>query len=428
MARRQTTKAAGTEPDIRGAARVTHGAGPVESPETPPTTHEPMPAKTPETPTSPPDLTTPPVQAAEPPRRSGGVGFLGTVLGGMIAAAIGFGLALFLYPDGMPGVAAVPEDDAPVAQLDGDSDRLDELALQLEALGSRIDEASSPDTAAGDIEQMARTSATAIEEIDSRLNDLSGQVDALSSSAPADPSDRLAEISDTLAALTQRVEGLEARPAPSEDPDARAAMAQRLEEFRTELDQAVTDARDQMQAAQTETQDALAEAQASARRAETQTALTRVEAALATGEPYQDALNALSQTAEVPEALSAPAADGVPTLESLRQSYADAARAALAASPQDVPEGQGFGGRLQSFLRTQTNARSLSPQEGDGTDAILSRAEAELNVGNLSAALTELDALPDEARAAMNDWMARARTRADALAAADELSATIDGS
>ena len=77
--------------------------------------------------------------------------------------------------------------------------------------------------------------------------------------------------------------------------------------------------------------------------------------------------------------------------------------------------------RFTAFLRRQTNARSLAPREGNDPDAILSRAEAALSSGDLPAALTELDALPENARAAMDGWIADASARADALAAAADL-------
>ena len=49
---------------------------------------------------------------------------------------------------------------------------------------------------------------------------------------------------------------------------------------------------------------------------------------------------------------------------------------------------------------------------------MLSRAEAALAEGRLSDALAEIEALPETARAAMADWAAQARSRADALVAA----------
>ena len=66
-----------------------------------------------------------------------------------------------------------------------------------------------------------------------------------------------------------------------------------------------------------------------------------------------------------------------------------------------------------AFLRTQMQARSLTPQEGSTPDAVLSRAEAALGGGDVAATLAELDALPAEGRAAMQGWIDEARIRAD---------------
>jgi hypothetical protein len=75
-----------------------------------------------------------------------------------------------------------------------------------------------------------------------------------------------------------------------------------------------------------------------------------------------------------------------------------------------------------AFFRTQTQARSLTPQEGDTPDAVLSRAEAALAEGNVAAALAELEALPDDGRAAMQVWIDSAEARAAAVSAAGSLS------
>ena len=61
----------------------------------------------------------------------------------------------------------------------------------------------------------------------------------------------------------------------------------------------------------------------------------------------------------------------------------------------------------------------MAPRDGDDPDAVLSRAEAALQSGDLQAALDTLTALPDVARAELADWTARATHRIDVLAAID---------
>ena len=74
-------------------------------------------------------------------------------------------------------------------------------------------------------------------------------------------------------------------------------------------------------------------------------------------------------------------------------------------------------GRLTSFVEAQVQTRSLTPQEGDSTDAVLSRAEAALKDTDLDTALSELQGLPEAARTAMGAWLTDAEARQAALAA-----------
>ncbi|MGB8622217.1 MAG: hypothetical protein WCD16_05310, partial [Paracoccaceae bacterium] len=83
------------------------------------------------------------------------------------------------------------------------------------------------------------------------------------------------------------------------------------------------------------------------------------------------------------------------------------------------------GDRIGAFLRTQFGARSLTPREGNDPDAILSRAEAALNAGELKDALDEIATLPEAGQQAMSGWVAKAQKRADALAAADTLASRL---
>ena len=72
-------------------------------------------------------------------------------------------------------------------------------------------------------------------------------------------------------------------------------------------------------------------------------------------------------------------------------------------------------------MRSQTGARSLTPREGTGPDAVLSRAEAAVNTGDIATALAELAALPPEAVTAAASWRAQAELRLAAEAAVADL-------
>ncbi|MEM8823714.1 MAG: hypothetical protein AAGF30_08910, partial [Pseudomonadota bacterium] len=132
--------------------------------------------------------------------------------------------------------------------------------------------------------------------------------------------------------------------------------------------------------------------------------------AVESGLPYADALE---QLPEAPEALEANASEGLPTTAELAAEFPALARAALREARAAEPAEGGLGSLAGRFL----NARSLEPREGDDPDAVLSRAEAAMRGGDVAAALAEIAALPEVARAPLADWIARAEARAAAQAA-----------
>ena len=151
-------------------------------------------------------------------------------------------------------------------------------------------------------------------------------------------------------------------------------------------------------------------------------ALSEVYAALSAGAPYAEQVNTIEANGvSVPSELSGPAGDGVPTLAALTEDYPPAAREALSEARRLESDAETGTQRFATFLADQIGARSVTPRAGDAPDAILSRAEAALRDGDLQQALTELEALPDEAKAPLSDWMARAQTRVAAVSAADGL-------
>ena len=117
--------------------------------------------------------------------------------------------------------------------------------------------------------------------------------------------------------------------------------------------------------------------------------------------------------------LEAYASTGVATTQDLVRDFAPAARAALAAS-RAGEETTGLG----AFVQSRLNIRSVEPREGDDPDAVLSRVGAAVDEGRIADALSEIDLLPNEARAAMSDWIDAARARADAVTAAAALDET----
>ena len=98
----------------------------------------------------------------------------------------------------------------------------------------------------------------------------------------------------------------------------------------------------------------------------------------------------------------------------------DAIRTDLRAETGDTALGQ-FG----AFLQAQVASRSLTPQEGTSTDAILSRAEDALRQGDLDLALRHMRTLSVVAREIYADWLALAQARQAALSGFEALKAAL---
>lgn len=315
-------------------------------------------------------------------------GFIPMLLGGVAAAAIGFGVA---YSGALEGL--------PLPGLGGAQDEITALTQQIDAQDSTISDLTSRLSA---LEEAPAPEIPASEDLSPMIEDLSAQI----------------------AALTQRLDAVEARPAAqggAVDADTQAALTAAT----AELDQ-IRQALDAQRAEIASLTDAAAQeeeaARQSAERVMQRAALTRIQTAIDTGTPFADAVTELRDSAvDVPAPLAEQAENGVASLSTLQSTFPDLARDALRAARQQSGTA-GIGG----FLETQLGLRSLEPREGDDPDAVLSRAEAALRAGDLTQTLTELDALPDPAKAVLADWRAQAETRVAAATAAQDLSQALN--
>lgn len=159
--------------------------------------------------------------------------------------------------------------------------------------------------------------------------------------------------------------------------------------------------------------------------------LNTIDLALSAGLPFAAALADLENAGvmDIPAAL-ADASGGVATMAKLRADFPEAAHAAIRASIL-ASAGDGIFASISAFTRAQVAGRSLTPQDGVGPDAVLSRAEVALKQDDLTTALAEIDALPavampSEARGPMGDWVANAMERQTALNAFDVLQASLE--
>lgn len=392
-------------------------------------------------------------------------GFVPAVFGGILAAVGGFFLSQYLGPTGWPFSGAANFEEETRSALMETRDGMQALQGRVDGVETNLSDVdlSSVETAVADLTERTGTLAADIATLQSDVGEigtgLNERVDALSSSVEGLQAG-LATISEDAASFADRVSALE--KAPMEDAvspetvaayeaeladlqsrmdeqsgafdqtvaDQRAAMEQAFADQQARMDEAFAQQQAQIEEQRAELQAMVDEANASeqeaARQAQIATlraAVSDLDTAVRSGEPFQQALGPISDSEgmEVPEALSANAEDGVATQARLAESFPPAARDGLAAARADEPiEGEGAN-RFASFMARQLGARSVTPREGDSPDAILSRAEAALDNGDLGTALSELEALPDTAREAMSGWIDQARARADALSAVDAL-------
>ena len=332
----------------------------------------------PETPAEPEPETT--EEAAQPPAQAAASGGLfGSVLGGVIAGALGFGAAMLIFPDGWR-----TQDDS-----------------ALMALESTVQEQSAAIEAAS-------TSAEATKET------LSTEIAALSEADVA--------LSAGIDGLNTRLEELTQGDGTTKLPDDVQILLNAQKEEIAKLQATVAgmaeDAKAQMQAAAAQQETAeQAEARVKARGAAQQ-----IRLALLSGEPFADALEVVAPAVEIPAGLAAVAEEGAPTSADVNDAFPAAARAALSKAVRETA-GDDTQSRLKLFLQDQLSARSLSPQEGDSADAVLSRAEAAVKAEDYQAALTEIDTLPESAQAELADWRAQAEAR---LSAVDAFTAVTD--
>lgn len=323
------------------------------------------------------------VQPATPQAPVKKTGFVPVALGGVVAAALGFGVSQYIGP-------LSSEKDPALAQLEA------MVASQSEQIETLLAAQSDAQAALTAVEDAASGTASNVEG-------LTGAVAAVNA--------RIDDAAGALATLDGRLAVIEKNPISQNLPSAALKAYEReVEELKAAVAEQRAEAASMEENAKLTAQQALARA-----------ALSRVLSALDSGAPYRVALTdfAAATGSAVPGALETHADEGVVSLASLQNSFPNAARKALAAARNGE---EAEGNKLTSFFKAQLGARSVTPQEGDGADAVLSRAEAALRAGRVTDALAELSSLPDPAKAAFADWSAEAEARQAAFAAGETLS------
>jgi hypothetical protein len=145
-------------------------------------------------------------------------------------------------------------------------------------------------------------------------------------------------------------------------------------------------------------------------------AFANLRAAISEGRPFAtelDTISTLSPAAADLGVLPAYAEKGIPTVPELARSFATAKDAALAAAA--VPVDDSFLASLMASAESLVKIRRVdAAATGDTPSAVLARAGAELDQGDLAAAVKEVGALQGAPHDAFSVWLDQARARLSA--------------
>lgn len=331
----------------------------------------------------------------QPQRRQGG-GF-GVVIALLVLLALATGVLGYMLWD--------RQDRMRVAMEQGQRSRIP--TAEITDLQGRIGSAEARMT-----ENLSRIE----QRLGDRLDALESRITEVAARDQGQP-DLEARIDDLQAKLTAVQE---ARGALQ---DQLSAVEQSTGKLGDRLSSGLADIEKQVTAATEAAQEATREA-ARDRTAAMLMALNGVRDALAEGAPFDTAVSDLRRLGEdqpaVAEALNGwadRAATGIPTLPQLTKRFKEiASEVGGRIRPQT---GEGW---LDSMIERATSVvrvrRVGEDAAGDTPDAVLARAEAAMDNGNLGKAVEEVGALQGEPAAAFADWLADAKAR---LAVADGL-------
>ncbi len=154
-----------------------------------------------------------------------------------------------------------------------------------------------------------------------------------------------------------------------------------------------------------------------ARQTAHQTALTQLHTVLLTGGSLNPAITLLRNSGvSIPEALKPFETTAIIGMQTLKTTFAPAARSALAsAQSEQIKSATGLMDRVFYFLKSQIQVRSLhsqnGAQNGADTDAILARMQVALDSNNLAEVLTQASTLTPATQTALGDWLPQAQTQ-----------------
>jgi len=342
--------------------------------------------------------------------RQGGA-FTGAFLIAALVFTLGAGTAVLTREAWMPYLPATQDEDPNGA-------RLEALELDLAALAAKISRLQDDNPALG-----------RIADLETRLSELASQPSGTTgTSGLREARAETAKLRREVSNLASRLESLSKTASASGDSEQLGAALARIEARNTNTEQGLGALRDQLAA--------LARTRGPSGN---QTAMTlavlQVRDALRGAEPFTIPLATLeSLLAESPNSAAldkaiAPlrpyAASGAPSLKSLQAAFPAVARKVIAQSHGG--EGDGLLANVVRRFSNLVSIRPTGPVEGGGAAAIVARAEAQLEAGDLASAVRELDSLSGPASDAAREWRDEAQARLTLQAALERLGALISG-
>lgn len=266
--------------------------------------------------------------------------------------------------------------------------------------GGSVADAAALDAKIGDIEQK-----------------LQGKIDSALAAQQASNATGLEALQGEVAALKAKLGALAEANLAGDSSD----LAPQL----TTLDQRIAKLEEAIPALST----AMDKSAASAKSGAAAISFANLRDAVSAGRPYAAELAALQSL--MPDAgdlgaLPSHAETGIPTVAELARNLEKTAEASAAPAPQQAPAETSF---LDSMIASAKSAVSVRRIGADTTgsepSAVLTRAKAALDQGDLAAAIKEVEALPTPARDAFTGWVDDARARLSANATLNTLEITV---
>ncbi len=360
--------------------------------------------------------------SAAAPRRSRAKLYGYGVLALVVLAIVAFGTLPLWRPTVQPYLSQIGITLPDLTPASAEDQRLTALTERVAALEATPRQADTAPQELADLRTALEARITGLEERQTALSEeiqlvremLAGEGTTSSAAAPSalpapEIMDRLEKLEQQAQALAQaqagldgealrgRVAALETRLAdmPRTDPQEMSRLREDLGALKQSLSEIETGAGER---------EALVLAAA------------QLAGPLQQGLSYEIELAALKRTAgadplvaEIAVQLQPYAAQGVPTLEALRQRFPDVAGEAVRAAR--VGESDSVVGQTLNRIAGLVSLRRVGQVEGDTAEARIARAEAALARGDLAAVLADLEGLPTDAAAVVAGWRADAEAR-----------------